>query len=370
MSEATQFDTGFGAGRLPAWLTGPQLPMIATGAITVLGVGYGLWAWLQASDIPVRLAERIEVVEALPIRTEPPAEVEEATAEPPPSIEVLEAPVEGPQPPAIGLAPAVAGAPPVDPFEALLVDGPYGQVPTVSGDQTSWTAYQRQSLDLSPAGRIALVVVGLGLDPELTEAAADLPADIALAFSPYGDRTAGWMRYARWRGHEVMMTLPLEPVEYPRVNPGPATLFKDANDDEIKEILAWLMGRGQGYVGFAGPAGIFGRHPDRFVPIARSLRDHGLALFELGGTELASAARPLSLPFQEIGSRLDGSLAPADIEAALHALERQAIAEGVAVAYTRPYPLVFRMIEEWAATLDDEGLALVPLTSTLPAHAG
>ncbi len=326
-------------------------------AVSVLLAVLGLLAWLTLPEAPLRLAEPVELVAALPL----PPELE------PPEPDL---PAATPEivPPAIGSTAAVIGAPPLEALTELATPGPYGDVPSRSAELSPWQAYRRTPADLSPSGRIALLVIGLGLDPVITEDAAHLSSDISLAFSPYGDETADWMRYARWQGHEVLMTLPLEPEDYPIDNPGPVTLFSTDDRAAIDDGLTWLMAQGEAYVGFSGPVGVFNQRS--FEPIALSLKERGLGYVELDGQDLGAMAQAIDLPYLGITRRIDEDLAPAAIAAALEAIEKQAIAGGTALAYTRPYPLVFDMIEEWTAQLDEKGLTLVPLTSILAEPSG
>ncbi|WP_275428417.1 divergent polysaccharide deacetylase family protein, partial [Enterobacter cloacae] len=70
---------------------------------------------------------------------------------------------------------------------------------------------------------------GLGMSQTGTQQAiAMLPAEVTLAFAPEGNSLIRWMQTARQNGHELLMQVPLEPFDYPRVNPGRNTLTVDA----------------------------------------------------------------------------------------------------------------------------------------------
>ena len=59
-----------------------------------------------------------------------------------------------------------------------------------------------------------------------------LPAEVTLAFAPQGNSIGRWMQAARQKGHEILMQVPLEPFDYPNVNPGRNTLTVDATPEE------------------------------------------------------------------------------------------------------------------------------------------
>jgi polysaccharide deacetylase 2 family uncharacterized protein YibQ len=74
--------------------------------------------------------------------------------------------------------------------------------------------------------RIALVLYGFG-DDELLLARRlfALPIPFAAAIPPDGKASAEMFQDAHRRAREVILHLPLEPVNYPQVNPGPGTLL-------------------------------------------------------------------------------------------------------------------------------------------------
>jgi hypothetical protein len=85
----------------------------------------------------------------------------------------------------------------------LPVIGPDGLTPA--------RAYARP-FKASGRPRVAIVIGGLGLDPEVTRLAVEsLPPEVTLAFSPYAPRLQEWINRARERGHEVLLEVPMEP---------------------------------------------------------------------------------------------------------------------------------------------------------------
>ncbi len=336
-------------------LANPKLPLVLAGIVLIGGIVGSLVMMLIEPKAPIQLADKIAVEAPIPPVPEPLSE---------PARE------EVPAPPAIASTPPPPEAPPVDPLPELLTESEFGPIPRGNDNSSSWSRYRRSSGDLSRSGRIAILITDLGLDGALTEAASSLPPTIDLGFSPYGADNDAWMRYARWRGHEVFTMLTLEPVAYPRIDPGPATLFFDATEDEFRHKLRALMSRGQGYLGFAGEAGKFADDPARFRFVAQDLASHGLGLVELGGDHLKDVALEYGVPYSAIDIRLDEDLAPASIEAKLAALVNEALRSGQATAYSRPYPLIFNLINQWSETLEDKGLALAPISAVLadPSH--
>ena len=63
------------------------------------------------------------------------------------------------------------------------------------------------------------------------------------------------MEKARQAGHEVLLQIPLEPLDYPSKDPGPHTLLTTLPPDENFKRLQWLMSRFTGYVGITNHMG-------------------------------------------------------------------------------------------------------------------
>jgi hypothetical protein len=92
-----------------------------------------------------------------------------------------------------------------------------------------------------PAPRLALVLFGFGEDEGEAKRFFDLPVPFAAAIVP-GTRASGALfRAAHEKGREVVLHLPLEPVNYPQLNPGPGTLLVTMKPDVVTgTVRRWL----------------------------------------------------------------------------------------------------------------------------------
>src|SRR5439155_20819734 len=86
-------------------------------------------------------------------------------------------------------------------------------------------------------GRLAIVVFGFGEDVEQSGRFFDLPAPFAVALVPGGKTAAAQFRAARRRDREVVLHLPLEPINYPRVDPGPGTILVTMGPSKIADLV-------------------------------------------------------------------------------------------------------------------------------------
>ncbi|WDP84965.1 MAG: divergent polysaccharide deacetylase family protein [Desulfobacter sp.] len=85
--------------------------------------------------------------------------------------------------------------------------------------------------------KIAIIIDDIGYDKGLAMSLFDLDKDITfsvLPFSPFGKILA--QRFSA-KGAELMLHLPMEPVQYPRVNPGPGALLSSMSPDMLLDQL-------------------------------------------------------------------------------------------------------------------------------------
>ncbi|WP_161958838.1 divergent polysaccharide deacetylase family protein [Ferruginivarius sediminum] len=235
----------------------------------------------------------------------------------------------------------------------------------------AWKRYARGLAPPQGLPRIAVVVRGLGLSSAATEAAIErLPGTISLSFTPYARRAAEWSARARAGGHEVLMDLPMEPRDFPALDPGPQALMTEAAQQRNLDRLDWALSRGREVVGAVAQMGSrFMASKQAAEPIMRELRARGLMFVDNGTANPPAAlriARRIDLP-HALNDRTidDGQVSRPAVEARLVEIERIAQQEGLAVALAHPYPVVLDLLATWSQDLDERGFALVPITEAV-----
>lgn len=221
--------------------------------------------------------------------------------------------------------------------------------------------------------RIAIIVGGLGLSQTTTmNAVDDLPPEITLAFSPYGNSLSRWQSRARMRGFELLLQVPLEPYDYPNNDPGPETLLADLSPGENIDRLHRVMAQITNYVGLMSyMGGRFTADEVALEPFFDEVSKRGL-LFLDEGTSARSVtvqtAERFRLPAKRADVVLDAIPSEDDIQARLIQLEALARERGYAVATASAYPLTIEMLASWARLIEGRGLALVPISAVI--HEG
>ena len=90
-------------------------------------------------------------------------------------------------------------------------------------------------------GRVALVLYGFGDDVKEARELFEKPLPFAVAIVPGSPSTAELLAAAHRGQREVLVHLPLEPLNYPRINPGPGTLLVTMSPSQIAgRVKKWL----------------------------------------------------------------------------------------------------------------------------------
>ena len=294
-----------------------------------------------------------------------------ALPSPPPAKPGTERPIATlpppPAPPPRDRSSAQALLPAPDP--ALLETTPKGPLPIISGDgRQSWRVYARPFDRTDQRPRVALLITGLGPSGAATETSInELPGAVTLAFDPYTRRLGEWIELARAAGHEVVLSLPMEPAEYPRFDPGPHTLLTSLSAKENLDRLDWVLSRVTGYVGITNMMGSrFTASEANLVPVFDELKKRGLMFIDGRPSEQSIAgnlAQSMGLPRVVSDQTLDDEATREVIDRHLAALEAQAKRNGSALGVGFAYPVTLERIALWTKALDQKGFVLAPASA-------
>ena len=260
------------------------------------------------------------------------------------------------------------GAAPLD--LTLTEDGPFGPLPRIGPDgRRPLFEYARPFNFGDSRPNVAILLLGLGLHAELFDAALALPGAVSLQLSPYAPDLPALVERARRAGHEVLLDLPMEPADYPASDPGPHTLLADNSRDENLQRLSWLLARAPGYIAMAGGGARFAGSAN-VGDVLDVLARRGLALIEVGASQLEHAAAAAGLPYASARRAVDHDSSAPAIDDALAALDAEALAGGSALGAVQGDPVSLERLRMWAATLDAKGLVLAPVSAALIEQAG
>ncbi len=218
--------------------------------------------------------------------------------------------------------------------------------------------------------RVVIIIGGVGISQTSTQQALKkLHPNVTLAFAPYGNSLKRWMEDARRKGHELLLQLPMEPIDYPQNNPGPHTLKADANLQENIANLHWAMSRITNYVGVMNYLGNkLLAQPASLSPIFSEISERGL-LFVEDGTVKNSLAQGVAIkelvPYTKGHVLLDNVRSRSAIAEKLVKLAEQAKRTGVAIGVGNAFPDTIDLVAQFAEQAKKNGIEITPVSSVV-----
>ena len=362
--------------------------MAAFGVLALALAGLGGWLALHGEDTTLAWEAGTPQVKVAVKGATPPA--------PPPAAQTAATPAVAPAPAAPApKAPAAPNATPMTPAPiapaplpeafvtltaapapGLVEETKAGPLPRVAEDgRKAWQVYGRPFPAADKRPRIAIVIADMGLSGVTTGTALQkLPPNVTLAFLPYAERLDSWVEQARTKGHEVMLSVPMEPLGFPRDDPGPNALLTTLSSDRNIERLHWSMSKVMGYTGITTTTGSkFAANADALKPVMDDLKARGLLFLDPRITSKsvgAAAADKAGVPRAVADRVIDRDLARNSIDDQLRELETLAKQQGSAVGIGFPYPSTVERIGIWVTGLQDRGIVLVPLSAVVTQPKG
>lgn len=254
------------------------------------------------------------------------------------------------------------------PERELIEDSTSGPLPIRAADgRRPFDVYARPWSGARGA-RIAIVIGGLGLSQTGTQSAiGKLPSEITLGFAPQGNSLGRWMQAARREGHEIVMQVPLEPFDFPNVNPGRNTLTVDGSADENLNNLHWTLSRTTNYTAVMNYMGArFSTSPEAMGTLMAELGRRGIGYVD-DGSSARSLAPELALkngvPFAAGDAIIDAVQERGAILDKLDELERTARAKGFAIGTGNAFDVTVDAVASWASEVRKRGIEIVPISA-------
>jgi polysaccharide deacetylase 2 family uncharacterized protein YibQ len=246
---------------------------------------------------------------------------------------------------------------------------PNGQLPRIAADgRTARQAYAASFDTSDTRPRVAILLAGIGMNEAESMAALALPSEVSLAVTPYATRLERLVPAARAAGHELLLSVPMEPQGFPLNDPGRRALLTGASAAANAQLLEWAMTRFTSYVGVTGALGHmrgerFAAALDQMKQFKDTLADRGLLYVDPRPNVVWTRQQAGQLPARGIDVVLDDPEGGAEIDKALASLVSVARNRGSAMGLAgRPSPVAVDRIAVWAAGLAAGGIALAPIS--------
>ena len=197
--------------------------------------------------------------------------------------------------------------------------------------------------------RVALIVDDIGYDRAVVKKFLSLNLPITLSILPKSPFTKSIVDEARKNHVEIMLHQPMEPFEYPRINPGPGTLLTNMTPDELVQQLIQNLEEMPFVSGINNHMGSkMTANASQMRQVFSVLKQRNLFFIDSRTTEKTicrPSANLLQIPFGERDIFIDHFQDSDFIKKQLYELVRIATAHDFAIGIAHPYTKTYQVLK-------------------------
>ena len=222
--------------------------------------------------------------------------------------------------------------------------------------------------DLKRLPLVAIIIDDMGYDRKFAKNLSRLNAGITFSILPYSPHRKSIARIARENGLDTMLHLPMEPFEYPDINPGPGTLLTTMTPDELLHQLEENLASVPNIKGVNNHMGSkMTAESSQLYQIFSILKKRNLFFIDSrtsSKTLCKPSARLFQIPFAQRDVFLDHQQDPDFIRKQIKELIRIAQRNGHAVGIGHPHSVTYEVLREMMPELRKK-VKLVPASEVV-----
>ncbi len=230
-----------------------------------------------------------------------------------------------------------------------------------AGEVTPFEVYPREEVPDKPIEKpsvskgdklplVALIIDDMGHDRSIARKLANLDAMMTFSILPYGAHRKSIAKLAEKKGLEVMLHLPMEPMEYPKVDPGPGALLSSMTPDQLIASLDKGLAAVPYIKGVNNHMGSrLTTSSSQLYQIFTILKKEKLFFIDSrtsAKTLCRPSARLLKIPFAQRDIFLDHLQTRDFVEKQLTKLVKRAERNGAAIGIGHPYNVTYEVLRD------------------------
>lgn len=234
----------------------------------------------------------------------------------------------------------------------------------INGHRTHRLAFvgpkEKKGIASSPprASRVAIIIDDIGYDEKIALKFLSLDGLISFSVLPHSPFQESIAAAVRRGGRDLLLHLPMEPVEYPQVDPGTGALLSSMTPDDFLDQLQKNLDAVPSAVGVNNHMGSkLTQDPARMRQLFTILKKRNLFFIDsLTGPRsyCQQAARLLQVRFAQRQVFLDHVQDPAAIRFQIKRLVGIAKEHGQAIGIGHPYPATWEVLSEELPGIKDQ----------------
>ncbi len=221
---------------------------------------------------------------------------------------------------------------------------------------------------VSARPKIAIIIDDVGYDQKIAQKFLELEGPLTFAVLPRAPFNPLIIEAAHDKGFEIMLHLPMEPKEYPKINPGPGALLSDMDPDQL------IFQLNQNLMGIPYLRGVNNHMGSKMTTSSSQMRQIFTILKKKGlyfidsrttaDTICRSSAKLLKIQFAQRDIFIDHLIEPKFIQKQLNLLIKQARKNGQAVGIAHPHSKTFEVLHDLFPKIKREA-QLVPASEVV-----
>lgn len=217
--------------------------------------------------------------------------------------------------------------------------------------------------------KVAIVIDDLGGETSISQELLRWDLPVTFSILPFTAHAKTLALEAQRKGKEVILHLPMEPHDYPKIKPGKGMLLQEM---EEKELLHQLSKDIEAVPYIKGVSNHMGSRlmedPEKMKIILSELKRRGLFFLDNRTTPQTvglQTAKSLGLKTNERTLFLDHSQNENDVKQQLEKLIDVSLSTGKAIGIGHPHPSTIKSLKEMIPKMQEKGIDIVPLSSLL-----
>ena len=206
--------------------------------------------------------------------------------------------------------------------------------------------------------RVAIIIDDIGYDKIIAQEFLDLDAVLTFSILPYSTYDKKIARLAHSRGFDVMLHLPMEPNEYPLINPGPGVLLTSMSPDQLINQLSEDLDAVPFIKGVNNHMGSkMTANAPQLNQIFSILKKRGLYFIDSRttvNTVCGPSANLLQVPFAQKDVFIDHIPKPDFVRKTIRQLIKIAEHHGEAVGIAHPHAVTYEVLREMLPELKEK----------------
>jgi uncharacterized protein len=211
--------------------------------------------------------------------------------------------------------------------------------------------------------RIAIVIDDFGQDLGIAKKFLLLPFPVAFSILPYQTHSKEIAELVHSHGKEVLLHCPMEPIGYPKVDPGRGALLLSMSEDTIRQNVRTALDSSPYFTGVNNHMGSrMTQNEAAMKAVLGEVNQRGLFFIDsctTPGSIAYSVARELKIPSRKRDIFLDNNVSSDSIRSQVSRLIRKARIEGTALAIGHPHEATLKALQEASGQFGEQGIEIV-----------